>query len=109
MTASDVATQLKTELISENASLSKSKVRAIAEYKARIICDQDYAQIAYLKVFESSGRSFNPLRSSNRLANPTLNFPISVICGADGESGGNSDCFDFVKVNRFYDFGTGLS
>ena len=60
------------------------------------MADRDDAQIAYLKVFKPYGRGHNPLRKSDKLANPALTFPVCVICGADGPSGGNSDCVDFV-------------
>ena len=36
------------------------------------------------------------------LANPDFDFPIAVICGEKGEYGGNSDCLDFIKVNKNY-------
>ena len=100
-TRSQLINSIKEELMARNPSQSKSKASTIAEHQARVLQYQDHAQVVYLKVFETHGPNYNPLRNQSLLANEALTFSISVLCGASGE-GGTSDCESFIKVNQHY-------
>lgn len=71
-------------MLADGSGLSSHDAKTIAAYKARIMQNQDLAQIAYLKVFKPRGRKINPLRGKDMLANSELTFPIAAICGANG-------------------------
>ena len=55
--------ELKNRCLRMRPDLSEKEASIIAEYKVRILTDQDLAQVAYLKLFQPLGTSYNPLRS----------------------------------------------
>ena len=59
--------------------------------------------------FSPKGRSYNPLRKTSLLGNPDLDCPIVVVCGADGNSGGNLDFKSLVEQSRYCKDGSGMS
>lgn len=59
--------------------------------------------------FIPKGRAYNPLRKQSLLGNQDLDLPLVVICGADGEKGGNSDFKSLVEQSRYCTDGSGLS
>ena len=82
-------------------SIDENDAQIIAEYRIRVLMDQDLAQVAYLKVFQPLGTSYNPLRSVNKLNRHNIEFPVSILCGSN-DRGGHGGCEEIVKINQFF-------
>lgn len=96
--------EFKSRYLRKRHNLTDKEATVLAEYTVRILQDQDLAQVAYLKLFQPLGTSYNPLRSENKLNKDSLDFPIAILCGAN-DKGGHGGCEEFVRINKYYSSG----